>query len=230
MQRLLDLLARERLFPLDQALPAVDERHPRSERRPGLRHLHAHDATADDEQPSGYVLRGRRLDVRPRPRIREPGNRRDRRKAPRGDDDGAARDQGLVADPHAPLAVEPAVTADDGDAPLLEPRQHGRVVEVVDDLVTTREHRRDVELAGRDARHTPGLGGELTGAQERLRRHARIERALAADQPPFHHGDRQPGLAEAPRDHLTRCTGADHHHVELPHVHVHLRVRLQSTP
>ena len=50
-QRLEHLLARERLLALDQAVAAVDQRHVRAERRPGLRHLDADDAAAEDREP-----------------------------------------------------------------------------------------------------------------------------------------------------------------------------------
>ena len=82
-----------------------------------------------------------------------------------------------------------------------------RVVEVVDDLVAARQHRPDVEVAGhglahaRDAAH---LGEQLARAQQRLRGHARVERALAADQVRLDDRHLQPRLAEPPGAHLAR--------------------------
>ena len=55
------------------------------------------------------------------------------------------------------------------------------------------------------------------GPQQRLRRHARPERALAADQPVLDDRDLQPVLREPPRRHLAGRPGADHHHIEAPH-------------
>ena len=126
----------------------------------------------------------------------------------------------LVADGHPPLAGEPPVAADQLDPALLEPRQLRVVVEVVDDLVAAREHGRDVELAGHGlgrAGDALGLGERLVRAQQRLRRHARPERALAPDEPVLDDRDLQPVLGEPPRRHLARRPGADDHHIEAPH-------------
>ena len=119
-----------------------------------------------------------------------------------------------VAHAHPPLAVETAVTAHEDDAALLEPRQLGGVVEVVDDLVASREHGVGVERARRDARHAPCLGGELSRPQERLRRHAGEERALAAHEPLLDDRDLEPGFSEPAGDHLAGRSGTDHHDVE----------------
>ena len=97
---------------------------------------------------------------------RGPGSAASRRRAG-GEQDGAAAPRDLVADRDAPLAREPAVAADELDAPLLEPRQLRGVVEVVDDLVAPVERRRDVELTGdrlRGARDPPRLGQRLVRA------------------------------------------------------------------
>ena len=103
---------------------------------------------------------------------------------------------------------------------LLEPRQLRRVVEVVDDLVAPGEHRRHVERAGdrlRRAAHAPRLRQRLVRAQQRLGRHARPERALAAHQPVLHDRDAQPFVRKPPRGHLAGRPGPDHHYVEGSH-------------
>ena len=119
----------------------------------------------------------------------------------RRQEDGALGLDLLVADADAPLAGEPAVAADQLDPPVLEPRQLRVVVEVVDDLVAPRERRRDVELAGHrlgGARDPLDLRERLVGPQQRLRGHARPERALAADQPVLDDRDLQPCSASRP--------------------------------
>ena len=119
----------------------------RPERRPGLRHLDADDAAAEHEEPSGHLLRGRRLDVRPRRGVREPRHRRDRRRAARRDHHRATRGEHVVADLTRRSPSSRPWPRTSVDAALLEPRQHRAVVEVVDDLVAAGQHRGDVELA-----------------------------------------------------------------------------------
>ena len=79
----------------------------------------------------------------------------------------------------------------------------------------------DVELAGHRLGRARGCGATSAsasyGPQQRLRRHARPERALAADEPVLDDRDLEPALGEPPRRHLARRPGADHHHVEAPH-------------
>ena len=82
-----------------------------------------------------------------------------------------------------------------------EPRHLARVVEAVDDLVAALQHRLRVEVAGhrlahaRDAAH---LGEQLAGPEHRLRRHAGVERALAADQVRLDHGTSRPDSPSRP--------------------------------
>ena len=61
------------------------------------------------------------------------------------------------------------------------------------------------------------LRERLVGPQQRLRRHARPERALAADEPVLDDRHLQPVLGQPPRRHLARRPRADHHHIEGPH-------------
>jgi hypothetical protein len=102
----------------------------------------------------------------------------------------------------------------------VEPRDLDRVVEVVDDLVPSPEHRVDVELTRRSLRRAgdpPRLVECLRRAKQRLRRHACVVRALAADEMPLDDGDGQAVLAEAADAHLAGRAGADHDDVELRH-------------
>ena len=70
----------------------------------------------------------------------------------------------LVADADPPLPDELPAAADQLDLAVLEPRQLGVVVEVVDDLVAPREHRGDVELT----RHGLGRAGDPLDLRERF--------------------------------------------------------------
>ena len=67
-------------------------------------------------------------------------------------------------------------------------------------------------------RAAPGMrrasASDLGRPQQRLRRHARPERALAADLAVLDDRDLEPGLREPPRRHLAAGPGTDHHHVE----------------
>ena len=78
----------------------------------------------------------------------------------------------------------------------------------------------DVELAGRGlrrARDAARLVERLRGAEQRLRRHARVVGALAADEMVLDDRDREAVLAEAAGAHLAGRAGADHDDVELGH-------------
>ena len=92
----------------------------------------------------------------------------------------------------------------------------------MDDLVAAVEHRPHVELAGHrlgGARDAPDLGERLRRPEQRLRRHAGEERALAADEVPLDDRDLEPGLAEPTGADLAGGAGADHDHVEGPLAH-----------
>ena len=126
----------------------------------------------------------------------------------------------MPGDVDALLAGEHAEAAEELDAPVLEPRQHRGVVEVVDDLVAARQRGLDVEVARdglRGARDAADLAQDLGGAQQRLRGHAGVEGALAADDVVLDQRDLEPGAGQAPRRHLAGRTAADHHHVEALH-------------
>ena len=203
----------------DQPPRALDQRDLAAERLEGLRHLDADDAAAEDDQPLRDLLGDRRLAVGPRAV--------DRVQARRSAASSAASPVARKTARLASISSSPTVTRRSPesrpwprisvDPAVLEPRQLRVVVEVVDDLVAPREHRRDVELAGHRlgrAGDPLDLGQRLVGPQQRLRRHARPERALAADQPVLDDRDLQPVLGEPPRRHLARRSGADHHDIE----------------
>ena len=202
-----------------QAVAAMDERHLRAERRPRLRHLDADDPAAEHEEPRRHLLRRRRLDVRPRLRL---GETRDRGSSPELPvaTTTARRARARRRRPHTPLAVEPPVAAHERDAAL--GRATGAASESSRSWITSSRRAStagDVERRRRDAGHPPRLGGQLDGPQQRLRRHARIEGALAADEPLLDDRHLQTRLAEAPGDHLAGRACADHDHVELALLH-----------
>ena len=81
---------------------------------------------------------------------------------------------------------------------------------------------RRVELAGHrlaDARDAPHLGEQLARAQQRLGRHAGVERALAADQVRLDDRDVEARLAQPARRHLAGGAGAEDDHVEFALAH-----------
>ena len=121
LERLGHLCGGEGLLAREQPRAALEHRHLRAERRERLRHLDADHTPAEDHEPRGNLLRDRRVAVRPGRGLREAGDRRQQRIAADRDDDGGARDERLVADQHAALAVEARLAAHERDAPLLEP-------------------------------------------------------------------------------------------------------------
>ena len=107
-----------------------------AERGECLRHLDADDAAAEDQQAVGDRLGGRDLAVRPRRGVAQAVDRRDQRVAAGRHDDGAARDELVVADRDRALAGD--ARAARGRPRRRDPSSHGQlraVVEVVDDLV-----------------------------------------------------------------------------------------------
>ena len=221
-ERGVDELCGERLLPAEQPRHCLDDGNTRPERCPRLRELHARDAAAEHEQPAGDLLRGRRLAVRPRLRLAEPGDRRHGRLAPGRDDDSRPCLEHLVSDQEATLAVEPGRAADERHAALVEPRQLRAVVEVVDHFVAPLERRLHVQLP-RDglarARDPPRLVERLGRPQQGLRGHARVVGAFAADEVLLDERDLEPAFAESAGACLARRTRADHDGVECPRCH-----------
>jgi hypothetical protein len=216
------VLARERLLARDQPVGALDDRHLRAERAVRLRHLDGDHTAAEDRQAIGDLLRRRGLAVGPRLGLPQPVDGRDRRRRAGGHDDGLARDERLPAGLHAPLSRDAAGGADHGYTAALEPWHLVRVVQVVDDLVAALQDRLGVEVArhrlahARDAAH---LGQQLAGPEHRLRRHARVEGALAPDQVRLEDGHVEARLAEPPRAYLPGrpCSKDDHVEFALGH-------------
>ena len=99
------------------------------------------------------------------------------------DDDRLARDQRLLAlDGDLQLAGDACPAAHERDAALLEPRHLRAVVQIADHLVAALEHGRAVDRPELEPGHALRLVGELDRAQQRLGRHAGVERAVAADE------------------------------------------------
>ena len=89
-----------------------------------------------------------------------------------------------------------------------------RVVEIVDHLVAAREHGGRRRGPGPQARNPADLGEQLARTQQRLRRHARVVGALAADEVLLDERDLETGLAEPPGGDLAGRPGADDDDVE----------------
>ena len=73
--------------------------------------------------------------------------------------------------------------------------------------------------ASDSARHAPRLVEQLARPQQRLRRHAGVIGALAADQVLLDDRDPEAAVGQAARADLSRGAGADHNRVELGLVH-----------
>ena len=188
-------------------LAALDQGDAGPQRRPGLGELAADRAAAEHDHARGDLLRSGSLAVVPGLDRVEPVDRRHRGAAAGGDDHGLASAQHLVADNHPALAVEAAGAAEELDAAFFEPGQLGGVVEVVDDLVAALEDRLGVELAGcrlRHAGHPARLGEHVGRAQQRLRGHAGVVGAFAADQVRLDDRDAHAAVGEAAGADLAR--------------------------
>ena len=200
----------------------MDERHPRPERRPGLRHLDADDPAAEHEQPR----RGRCFAVVASMFVHgrasaSPGTGGIVAELPAATTTARRATSTSSADPHAPLAVEPRVAADELD--VRAPRATAPSTSRPGRESTSSRRASTAATSSSPTvtpRHAARLGGQLDRPQQRLRGHAGVERALAADEPLLHDRDREPGLAEPPGHDLARRPGADHDHVELPLRHV----------
>jgi hypothetical protein len=222
LERLAHVRGRERLLVRDQPIAALDQRDLRPERRERVGHLDADDAAAEDEEAPGHGLRRRDLAVGPRLGIAQAVDRRDQRIAAGRHDDRALRDQLVIADRDPALAGDAPGAAHDRDVAVAEPRKHPAVVEVVDHLVAATQHGPHIEVAAdrlRGAGDPPRLVDDVGRAQQGLRGHAGVERALAADQMALDERDVHVALTQAPRDDFSGRTGPDHDHVELSLAH-----------
>ena len=175
-----------------------------------------------------HPLGGGRLAVVPGADRVEAVDRRHRRAAAGRDHHGPPRDERVLADADAPLSVEPALAAEDLDPAILQPGQLPRVVEIVDHLVAAVEHRLRVELPAHhlgDARHPARLAEQVGGPQQRLRGHAGVVGALAADQVLLDDRHRHPAVGEPTGADLSRRPGTEHDRVELLLAHASIPTR-----
>ena len=119
---------------------------------------------------------------------------------------------------HPPLAVEPAVLAEQLDA--RGSRATGAATESSRSWITSSRRASAASTSSSPVTasaapgHAPHLGQQLARAQQRLGGHARVVGALAADQLRLDDRDRQPAVRQPPGRHLAGRAGADHDHVE----------------
>src|SRR5205823_5285351 len=139
------------------------------------------------------------------------------------EDDGAPCADHAAVQLHSTLTCETRVPAENGDAALFKPRELDGVVEVVDHFVATAQHRLDVETAGDRLARTGNalrLCQGLGRPEQRLRRHAAVEGALAADEVTLDNRDAQARFPEPAGTDLPRRSGSDHDNVELANGHL----------
>ncbi len=186
-------------------------------------HLHPHRPAAEHHQPPRRLPRGRDLAVGPGRDLRKPGNGRHQRTAAGRDHHRLSRLQKLAAGLDFALADERPGSPHQLHSALPQPRQMTGVVEVGDHLVAAAQHRLHVKRACNglgDAGDAPALAQQLLGPQQRLRRHAGVEGALAPHEALLDDRDLASSLLGQPAgDDLARRPGADHDHVEAAVVH-----------
>ena len=124
------------------------------------------------------------------------------------------------SDPDPPLAVEPRRAPRTSVTPRSS--SHGTCEESSRSWITS-SRRASTAATSRpvrpEPRHPLRLGEQLARAQQRLRGHARVVGALAADEVLLDERDLEPGLAEPPGGDLAGRAGADHDDVEAPFGH-----------
>ena len=151
---------------------------------------------------SGTALGRGRLAVRPRPRLGEPLDRRHRGGGAGGDDDRAA---GAHVSAPTVSARSPSKVAAPADQ--LDPAapSHGSWLESSRSWITSSRRRSTISGSSSPAdqlaraRHPLDLGQQLARAQQRLRRHAGVVGALAADQLLLDQGDLEAAARRAAR-------------------------------
>ena len=218
-QRLEHLLARERLLALDQARAAMDQRHGASRARP----------TPAPSRRRRRRRRGSRGGAAPRFAVvaslfvhglaaRRPGMSGIAAVEP------VATTTALRATsdscPSTSTSSFPAIRARPRTSVTPRCSSHGSCALSSRSWMTSSRRRSTAALSigdGLEARHAPHLVRELDRAQQRLRRHARVERAVAADERLLDDRHREAVLAQAARRHLAGRAGADHHNVEFAH-------------
>ena len=203
-QRLEHLLARERLLALDQAVPAVDQRDGRVRARPrpapSRRRRCRRRGWRAAAARSCAVVASLFVHGRDSRRPGMSGTSADEPVATTTARRAESDSWPSTSTVEAPGDLRPA--ADQRHAVLLEPRHLRAVVAVVDHLVAPPQHGRAVDRRGPQAGHASDLARQLDRPQQRLRRHAGVERAVAADERALDDRDREPVLAQPARHHL----------------------------
>jgi hypothetical protein len=211
------LLTCERLFASQQALRSLEQRDRRTERAVRLRHLGPNRPATEHDQTAWDSARGGDLAAGPRLGLGQPRDRGHRRTATGRDHDRLASRTEQLTNPHAALALEASMASNQRDTPVLEPRNHTRVIHVVNDLIPARKFCVDVDLTGHGlgrARNAARLGQRVSRTQQRLRGHARIRGALATHELGLDDGNPVALLCQAPRQHFACRAGADYDHVK----------------
>ena len=181
-EQLRDQLAGLGMDAPEQVLAALDDRHPRAHAGEELRELGADRAAAHDDEALRHLVRPRRVAVRPVLDRVEPVDRRDRRPRAGGEDEPVVR-QLLPVHLHDTRPRDPAFAAHEPAAPLLEVVELAGVVPVARHPVAPRPDAVRLGPLAVQPRRPLERGAELGRPQQRLRRHAREVRALAADEP-----------------------------------------------
>ena len=154
------------------------------------------DSQATTPPPMTAIRRGIDVHVgrvagRPRQGFPQAGDVRDGRGGAGGDDHRVPGDQGSrpavgADDLDRLLPGQPAVALDDVDAGVVGPRHLAGLVVIVGERVPAAQHRRGVDAVIADDAghpgHVPGRLEHLDRSQQRLARHARPVRTLAAEQ------------------------------------------------
>ena len=148
-----DELPGERLHPGQQAVGLGQQRDLSAQALPGAGHLDPDPAAADDGQPARHGAGVGGLPVGPRARLGQPGQLGQGRAAAGADHDGLPGGQrhrpavgGRHRDP--PVAVQPAVAADQVGTEAFQPGGLPLVVPVGHPFVPALEHRRGVHRPG----------------------------------------------------------------------------------
>ena len=200
----------------EHALGDVDERHLAAEAAHGLGHLDADRTAAQDQQAAGDRGHRGHLAVRPHAlELPEARNRRHERLRAGGHDDvpgGVPR----AADLDRARPGEPAVAAEQVDAPVGQPLLGTGVRVVRDHEVTPGERRRDVDLRAR--RRLVCVVHGFARTQQGLGRDARPVGALATHELTFDHGDAQTALRQRTGAVLAGRAGTEDDDVVVGHV------------
>ena len=208
-----------RFLVAEERRSRLDHGHPGAEACEGLPELDADGAAAEDRQGGRQLPRNRRLAIGPELDRVEPGNggiaallpfatttaRRATSCSP-----PTSTVRGSVSLPSPRKSVAPVAS---------NRRRRPAVVEVARHPQHALRHLRKVDAPSPRARRrgagAAGLAQRFAGTKQRLRRHAAPVRALAADELPLDHRQRQPAVVKAGGDRFTSDAAAETHDVEL---------------